>query len=75
MNLRHYTRESDHRTVEIPLNMSVTIKRRNLTDPDDPDIDAEKALHIIEKALDEYGGEAHGLLVALGWRKPDDDGA
>lgn len=57
--------------VEIPLNLSVTIEHHNLTDPDDPDLDAEKALHIIDKALDEYGGEAHGLLVALGWRKED----
>ncbi len=61
-------------TVEIPLDMSITIERRVLTDPEDPGLDAEKARELIDKALDAYSGEAYGLLVALGWREGDENG-
>lgn len=63
---------TNRETVEIPLDMSITVERRYLTDPEDPSLDAEDARNIIDRALEAEGGPAHGLLVALGWRKPDD---
>lgn len=39
---------------------------------EDPGLEVERACELIHNALDAYGGEAEGLLVALGWRKPQE---
>lgn len=56
---------SDTQRIEIILELDVPARY-------DPDEMREHALRTIEHALDEKGGEAFGLLVALGWRQPDD---